>query len=347
MPIDTARALRAQSASAYTLYAMAALAGGASILTAATYGSERAGPLGAAVGIGCALGCLLGPRLLMQAVKARDWARTVATTVLLAIAVPFAVSGALGAAAASRDTAQRSDGKLTADRERLTAEHRRATTALERLQPTRPTTAIQHELATVLANPTLAGCQGWLPSSAARNICIRQVEPARVELSIAEQRARLEVDARRASEALLALNVGRPASADSEALSRLAGRIGITVAPESVTDGLLVLTVLAVELLGGLALALAVPVTTVVSPSSAPVPTMPVAAPAASGSAAGFDRNADVIRRLQAGPLVGAQKSIAARLGMPVTSLRNAVASDPRLRLTASREGSRLELVTH
>ena len=97
------------------------------------------------------------------------------------------------------------------------------------------------------------------PPRTTSNVCIREVEPRRKELAVANERQRLEVDIRRASDRLGAMTTGRPASADAAALSRLAARMGVDVAPDAIADGLLVLLVLATELLGGVALLLASP----------------------------------------------------------------------------------------
>lgn len=350
MSIHTARPAGAQSALVgnLALYSIAALAGLAALYTGATYGLDRAGLLGAAIGIASALGCLAGPRLLMVAIKSRDATAALAATAMLAVAIPFAVSGALGNAAAVRDAAVRAETKLTDDRKRLQGDHTRASSALARLAYTRPVAAIESELAAALADPKLQGCVGWLPSITQRTICISKVEPARVELAIAQERNRLEGEMRRASDALSELKAGKPASADAAALSRLAGRLGLAIPPDSVIDGLLVLTVLAVELLGGLALALIrVPVVVTVAESTdgkQTLPTIPLAANLLCAQTE-HDRSAAVIERLKQGALVGSQRSIAERLRVPVTTLRNIVESDPRLRLSASREGSRLELL--
>ena len=59
----------------------------------------------------------------------------------------------------------------------------------------------------------------------------------------------------------------------------------------------------------------------------------------AVGTAAFTGGTQAIIERLKSGALVGSQRNIARQLGLPVTTLRNVVETDPRVRLVASREG--------
>ncbi len=114
-------------------------------------------------------------------------------------------------------------------------------------------------------------------------------------------------------------------------------------------DALIVLLVIVTELLGGLALALArsgraLPVVPGGHGWSQPVPPPVPDEAESSRNRRIYGRNTAIIERLKSGALVGSQRNIARQLGLPVTTLRNVVETDPRVRLVASREGSRLEL---
>ena len=83
-------------ASSYALIAIATLAGGAALYTGATYGYDRAGVLGSAVGISSALGCLLAPKILLEAIRHRNVAHALAAAAMIAVSTPLAGFGGAG-----------------------------------------------------------------------------------------------------------------------------------------------------------------------------------------------------------------------------------------------------------
>ena len=335
------------------LLSIASLAGVASLYTGLMYGYDRAGLLGAAVGAACALACLLAPRQLVAATKGRDVARALAAAAMLAVAIPVAVSAALGAAATAREQAARLEAKSVGDRQRVQAAYDRAAGDLARLPATRPIAVIETDLASVLKDGRLNDCQGWLESSKLRTVCIEKVEPSRKELATAQERARLLTALDGASHQLGGLAPAKAASLDAASLSRLAGRLGVHVTADQVTDALLVLLVAATELLGGLALAL---VGTGTGTRAAAIPASPprsgsiaVLVPPVSQVPVPTQESAEseaIAKRLEAGPLIGRQRDLAAMFDLPITTFRRRVESLPNVRLIATPTGSRLELAT-
>jgi hypothetical protein len=337
----------------FALQTVAALAGTASLYTGTTYGFDRAGMLGVAVGAACAIGCLLGPRLLLQAIKMRDAGRAIAAALMIAIAAPVAISAALGAAATARETAARAETKATGDQQRAQAAYERATAALARLPVTRPVAALEAALSAALKDTRLHDCRGWLASARLRAVCIRDVEPLRLELANAQERARLAASQDAAALLLRQQQHVKPAGLDAAAIARLAGRLGMMATADQVSDALLVLLVMATELLGGAALALAAPISGTRAVSKTDLPAAgdsesakPCQEPEVVVPSVESEASDTIIERLSRGPLIGRQRDLAATFNLPITTFRRRVEGMPNVRLTATPTGSRLELVS-
>src|SRR5262249_50828062 len=139
----------------------------------------------------------------------------------------------------------------------LEAAYRRAEAALGKLPETRPVAVVQTELDAKLRDPRLNNCSGWLESSRLRAVCIG-VEPVRKELANSQERQRLMGELASTSEALGNLSIGRPANSDTASLVRYLAALGFDIGADRSADLLNLLTVVSVELAGGLALALGV-----------------------------------------------------------------------------------------
>lgn len=287
------------------------------------------------------------------------------------LSLAFTVVAALGSQHGGREFASRLDSASTGDRTRLEADHKRATDALALLPAARPSGVINEELATHLKDARLADCRGWLESKRLRTICVMTVEPLRTELATAKALEAADQAATEASAALATLTVTKPANTDATAVARYLAAVGIVIGTDRLADVISLLTVLAVEVVGAVAIALgraqsiaaaarplqhATAVGSEVNAAEPPArndgdgPQGPdrVKRPSpAGGLAAQGDaerRRSVILEKLKTGALVGTQESIAGSLGLPKTTMRRLVEADSRLRLSVGPDGSRLEL---
>lgn len=147
-----------------------------------------------------------------------------------------------------------------------------------------------------------------------------------------------------------------PANSDAATLARFLAAVGVAVSADTVADWLVIIAVLVLEIGPGLALAAVgaghhgQQVKAAGNDSGtreATAESNPNPAPASSQAIAGATESteSDVIAaRLNRGPLVGRQRDLAEIFGLPVTTFRRRVESDPRLKMTATPSGSKLEL---
>lgn len=336
----------------------------ASIAIAALNGWARGASLPESViwaGAGCALALvsLFGLSLALTCNGARQ--ASACTAWLLALS--FTIVAALGSQHGGRELAARTDGAITGERARLESAYRRASDELATLPAARPAAVIETELAAILQDTKLQGCQGWLDSKKSRAVCVERVEPLRAEQATALSRQRLQATMADATAALGKLTVGKPANADASAVQRYLAAVGIEIGTQRLADLLSLLTVIAVEVCGGIALAIGrkqciagrpQPAQQVTAESAAESgggaggivpPTPPSPTPSPEARSAESERRQRVIDKLLVGPIEGRQVDIARALGIPVTSMRRLAESDTRLRLTVGCEGSRLELL--
>lgn len=310
-------------------------------------------------GIALALVSLFGFSLALTC----NGARRTSACVAWLLGLSFTIIAALGSQHGGRELATRTDGAITGERARLESAYKRASDELGTLPTARPAAVIDTELAGILKDPKLQDCQGWLENKRLRTICIEQVEPRRAEQSIARQRERLQTTMADATAALGKLTVGKPANADASAVQRYLAAVGLHIGAQRLADLLSLLTVVAMEVCGGVALALRRAQSIADAPKApqqvtaesaaesgggaggVELPKSPAPTPSPEARSAESERRQRVIDRLLVGPIEGRQVDIARALGIPVTSMRRLAESDTRLRLTVGCEGSRLELV--
>jgi hypothetical protein len=351
----------------------------ASVAIAALNGWSRGASLPesviwAAAGIALALVSLFG---LSFALTCNGQARTVACTAWL-LGLTFTVVAALGSQHGGRELAGRLDGAATGDRARHEADYKRAVDDLALLPATRPAAVIEQELAVLLQDQRLKGCNGWLESWRLRKTCTDKVAPLRAEQAIAGDRARLQTAIATASAALGTATVGKPANTDASAVQRYLAAVGIHVVTERLADLLNLLTVFAVEFCGAAALALGRRPAGIAGNSKAsvvnggdgglnasvnapvneppggvqtpvlPALNAPVNASADAKTAATIERlKRRILGDLERGPRSCSQRSLATELGASVGYLNKALhelAAVGAVNVSTSRVGTTLEL---
>jgi hypothetical protein len=290
-----------------------------------------------------------------------------------ALSLAFVIVSQLGSQHSGRELATRVDSATTGDRARHEAAYKRASDELAALPAARPSAVVETELATILNDSRLKGCAGWLESRRLRTICVERVEPLRAEQSVARERQRLQTAMDDATAALAAAKPATPANSDATAVARYLAAVGIVVGVDRLADLISLLTVVAIEVVGAVAIALGRQQSMLEAPSAQQAATADSSPNVNSGSVAApiriestatdkpadcpspkggpavgndADRRRDrIVKALMAGAVEGTQERIADSLGVPKTTMRRIVESDPRLRLSVGQHGSRLELV--
>ncbi|MCC7251615.1 hypothetical protein [Hyphomicrobium sp.] len=321
-------------------------------------------------GIALAIVSLTG---LAAAISTRGTMRRAAFTAWL-IALAFVIVAGLGSQHGGRELATRTDNATTGDRTRAEAVYKRAAADLAALPAARPAGVIDNELAVLLKDTRLRGCAGWLESKRLRTVCVEKVEPLRAEQSIAHERQRLQQTMDNATAALTAAKPTTPANSDAAAVARYLAALGVVLPVDRLADLISLLTVVAIEVVGAVALALgrqhpvAQPPSAAVNVHEQPrdggalTLQAPVNTPPRPGVQSLPNRglNADTtatIERLKArilgdlerGPRACSQRALAGEFGVSVGYVNKALkelAHGGRVNVLASRVGTRLELAT-
>jgi len=233
------------------------LLAGASIALAALSGWSRgASPLESAIwagaGVALALVSLFGLSLML----AHHGAQRRAAGIAWVLALGFTVVAALGSQHGGRELAGRTESAAVGNHARHQADYDRAAATLPALPTTRPVAVIEGEIAALLQDKRLNGCNERLASWRLRKVCDEKVAPARAELANARARETAQAALTAASAALSTSTVTKPANADAGAVRRYLAAIGVDVGTERLADVLNLLTVLAVEVCGAVALVL-------------------------------------------------------------------------------------------
>lgn len=361
----------------YAVLAAGLLLCGVSVSLAAQAGWHRGATqpeswIWTTAGVALAVVSLTG---LSAALSSRGVLRAAATTAWL-LSLLFVVVAGLGSQHGGRELAARTDGAATSERARHEAAYKRASAELEALPTARPAGVIKTELVVVLKDTRLRDCQGWLASRRLRTVCVEKVEPLRAELANAQAREKARRAMTDATAALAAVPTTAPANSDATALARYLAAVGIVIPLDRLADLISLLVVISIEIVGAVAIAFGrSPQSLDVAPQArqqwtvkpesptvkaAAVPTRteaesnerprsldrPSPQDGMSGSNDVDRRRARIVQRLMDGALVGTQESIAARVGIPKTTMRRLVETDSRLRLSVGPTGSRLELAT-
>lgn len=248
--VDNALARHAFSAAGILL-------AGASIALAALNGWGRGASVfesvvWAGAGIALALVSLFGLSLVLT----NHGQRRRAAGIAWVLAMGFTVVAAVGSQHGGRELAGRTESAAVGHHARHQADYDRAAATLAALPVTRPAAVIEGEIAALLQDKQLKGCNERLASWRLRKVCDEQVTPARAELANARARETAQAALSAASAALGASTVAKPANADAGAVRRYLAAIGVDVGTERLADVLNLLTVLAVEVCGAVALAL-------------------------------------------------------------------------------------------
>lgn len=237
---------------------------------------------------------------------------------------------------------------------------RRIEAELAAIGITRPSSAIQAELLPILSDARLKGCNGTLDNWRLRATCTDKVAPLRAELASAARREKLEASLAESSNE----PVAKVADPGSVALATYLAAIGVSVSSEVLSQWLILVPVLALEVGSALAMVLV----QAVSPQPAKGPSDQPRTPAkrreptkaepasAKDSVEGscFDKRSDVakaiVNELQAagGSLSRSERGLAKLIGTSKPTARRAIhglAAAGIIALEATKAGTVMRLV--
>ena len=219
----------------------------------------------AGMAIAAAIGTASCLPALVRALNRLDIPRAAVALVGLILFGSYSLSCALGSAGSTQTSAARTEHDATAARSRAQTAHDAAQRELATIGITRAPAEIQAEIDAALGTRRdldvgQGACRGWLPSAAARGVCIN-VADLRAEIETAQRRARLIADAETARYALDSTSSIRPANSDAASIARLLTALGRPADTDTVALWLLILTAVLVELGGGICFALSGPQT--------------------------------------------------------------------------------------
>jgi len=262
----------------------------------------------------------------------------------------FSIAGALGAASSGRTTATQIETASTGACQRAQAAYDTATAELGRLEPARSVDELLP-----LVEAAKPQCRVRVDSTGQTKVCAKP-SGLLAELGRAHRRSELQQQIDKASAVLSTGQTVRPANADSKALAKYLVAIGLDVSADRITDLLVVLAVLVLELGPGacLSLAMALPGPVAAAPSRPSVHNgqateQPTDRPAATGQTILASPASDIEHALRsAGGSVDSLRALAERVGRPKSSVAaecHRLASAGAVRLAKRGRGTRIELV--
>lgn len=312
-----------------------------------------------AIGIAASLAAIEGPRTIINAWQTGERARALTILPAYLLAAAMAVTVALGSASSGRTLATDNADALSSTKSRLAESYSRSKTELETIQLTRNEIELDAERQRLDGIIRGNDCSKQLPSNAMRQAC-NDRSAIEAERGRNHRRSALIGAMNDATAKLDSLKPMATGNADAKIIAEYLAAIGLRANADSVAKALMLIAVAFVELGGGLLLAASDgcrhrqqvrPVTSDVPSVPADVPNVIASVPTSQPQpsiqavpAVPNARNEAIIERLLQGAIVGSQRAIAEQVGTPLTTLRNIVENDPRIRLVPSRHGSRLEL---
>jgi hypothetical protein len=208
-----------------------------------------------AVAVASAIALALAVPALMRAIAEGRPAAIVLGALAVMIFGSFNFAGALGAATSTRLDAASMSQDLSGRRLRAKAEYEEAIAELGRIAPTRSVGELEPLIVTLLATPGANAC-AERNGPISREVCSK-VDVLKAEIGRDRQRRTSEKRAAIAKKDLDGIGAEKPTNSDALALSRVASALGFNLSTDTASLALVVLTVLLVEIGGGLCFGLA------------------------------------------------------------------------------------------
>ena len=203
----------------------------------------------AAVSLGVSILFALSWPALLRSIDAKQWARAAMIGIGLLLSGGYSITAALGSASGGRTNAAAIESAAASDRARAQAEYDGAKGELAKLQPSRPLAEMQ-----ALVDAARPRCRIIVESGRRETQCAKPADLT-AELGRSQRRAELELRVESASAKLERARPTKQANSDTAALVGYLDAVGITATAETVNRWLVILSVLAIEMGGGLSLA--------------------------------------------------------------------------------------------
>jgi hypothetical protein len=183
-------------------------------------------------------------------------ARKMMASIVYIFGLGFTAIAALGSAHGGRSYNVATNTALQSERQRLEISYKRTDEALSKLPLVRPASVIHSELDAVKQENKITECNAWVQNTKLRGVCIDKIAPLQNELANAVEYSRLKNELTVTASALNNLSVVKEANSDAISISRYLAAFGYDVSNDRITEILNLLIVAAVELCGGISLAL-------------------------------------------------------------------------------------------
>jgi hypothetical protein len=219
----------------------------AAVGTNAVYGWSRgdsfaSSAIWSAVAIAVSIAFSLAWPATQRALSNRDWPAAAMCAVAAVLFGSFSIAGALGAASSGRTTAAAIETGSIDLRKRAQTSYDTAQAEFVRLEPSRSLAELMPLVEAAKPQCRYAGRQ-----QRPQTVCSKPTGLL-AELGRAHRRSELQVQIERASAVLSTGQTVRAANSDAKSAGEILGAIGIDVTAERITDLLVVLAVLVLEL---------------------------------------------------------------------------------------------------
>jgi hypothetical protein len=207
-------------------------------------------------GAGTALALLSVSGMSMVLISRGATRKALAGTVYL-LGLGFTAIAAVGSQHAGRDFNAATADSLQGQRARLESAYKRASDSLSQLPAARPAEIVQTDIERIMLANGIHDCATtWDNTILQQKTCASRIEPLKAEIAAGKESERLKTELATLTQQLSSLGVAKTANADAGALSNYLAVMGITVTPGRIADILNLLTVAAIEVCGGIAIAL-------------------------------------------------------------------------------------------
>lgn len=211
-----------------------------------------------AVAVAASVVLALSPSGFIKSARNREIGAAITCLIAALIFGTFSVVAALGSATGGRMVASLDAGDATTARAQAVTSIETKSKELAALAPTRTLQEIDADVARLEGSRRdLNDCYGWLPDIKARAVCV-DIQAAKAEGGRAQRRSEIEGEIAKARATIAAQPAkSTVANTDALALQGFASALGWTVTTDTLNRLLVLVSVLAIELGGGLAFAVA------------------------------------------------------------------------------------------
>jgi hypothetical protein len=182
--------------------------------------------------------------------------KLLAATVYI-VALLFTGIAAVGSQHGGREFNAATSDAIQSERNRLESAYNRANDALSKLPTVRAAEIVQVDIERIMVANGINDCShAWDITQQQMRTCATRIEPLKAEIATGVEAERLKTELATLTQQLGGMQVAKVANADAGALSNYLAVMGVTVSAGRVADVLNLVTVAAIEVCSGIAIAL-------------------------------------------------------------------------------------------